>query len=270
MWRARFLLLAIIVVLPVTEYFLYEYLADTKAKEGSGLLLYFFLNTIAVITLVPSAILLLLSTLFKIQVANDETLRYDPKNLFWALMRKLWGDTWGDPISLCKAFWLTALSILMIIVVIFFIAAVALIFYHIPEGDPVSWKFIAYVLGVIFGEFFLFFVGIKLLTQKTKTSRVYTKTALGVIALFMCFTGVPFFLIMYKGDISFVDAFFKYLNGVYELGKFLGLIALIFIGIGLIMNFVIPRLKNTVFSHFLIALKEKMCPLLFEKDSVKI
>ena len=120
MWRVRLIFLAVIVVLPVTEYFLYGYLAN--AKEGSRLLLYFFLNTIAAITLVPSAILLLLSTLFKIQVANDETLRYDPKNLFWALMRKLWGDTWGDPISLCKAFWLTALSILMIIVVIFVIA----------------------------------------------------------------------------------------------------------------------------------------------------
>lgn len=95
----RVILLALVAFLGYGQYWLLESNFKNQALP-------IILHIVGTILWIAAASILFFSFL-RVGTTSDGQLCFNPNNPYWKLMRKFWGDAWGDRISLCKSYWLT-------------------------------------------------------------------------------------------------------------------------------------------------------------------
>lgn len=62
----------------------------------------------------PASIIMFVFSFFRVHETEDSRLAYDPDNFYWKIMSGSFGENWDEGISLCKAFWLTVVGLLIV------------------------------------------------------------------------------------------------------------------------------------------------------------
>lgn len=259
MVKARLLLFAVVAALLACLYPIHQILVNPAHGHwplwtsfvGAGLL---FLEVGGL----PAALAMLICSFFRVNVAPDGRLIYDPQNPYWRLMRKLWKEDWKDQISLCSAFWKTWFFFFGSIVISFLVYMLGVIIWK--EGFNGLLVGMAKVAGPIFavvGGIFAFAYIITWLTKRGGWTRKVGNILTAAFAILTC-TIFPICLLMYGNDPRPFSA---------ALWAYLSFIGVVVAGLGAFAGvcYLVSKTPNTLLGQFLLALKNKLCPFLYAK-----
>lgn len=204
--------------------------------------------------------LMLVFSFFRVSESEDGRLMYDPTNLHWRMLRRCF-ELEGN-VSLCKAYWLTAL---MTFLAVFFSGATVLFSWIIyTEG---IWKVIVGFKMILLLVAFMGNLCIPIIFMsiwpKSEFVRKFSQFLLLAI-LAGWFVVLPFYTFLFKDGLTMSASIMKYLGAIGQLA--LMLIPL-YAGLGLLVllaKYFSSRSSDSLLKRLFTTLKENMCPILYE------
>lgn len=210
-----------------------------------------------------AATLMFVFSYFKVSEASDGRLLYDPANLHWRMLRKCF-ELEGN-VSLCKAYWLTAL---MTFLTVFFTGAAALFSWVIYDKgiQALVPAFVKVIPVVAFmGSLFIPII-FQTIWPKNELARKFS------LYLFMAvLTGwlvvAPFYLMLYRDGLTVSASIWKYLSGIGEMASVAIPIYAAFGVVLLLAKYFSSRSSGSLLKRLFTTLKENMCPILYEHST---
>ncbi|PIR69368.1 MAG: hypothetical protein COU47_03290 [Candidatus Niyogibacteria bacterium CG10_big_fil_rev_8_21_14_0_10_46_36] len=221
----------------------------------------FVFGLLGIMTLLfVSAFIIFVSSFMQVGMLPNGQLCYNPNNWYWRVMDSIWGNGWGDTVSLCKAYWRTVetiiLGMLVAVIAAFLIGVVPAIVYAFIKDARSSLMVTGGVIGAL-----SFIIGMIWLDNKYSWFGYVWKTVVALI-LFGLLVVFPSMEIMQERGILFWPALLVYL-------KYAGLIvgsvvAAIAVIVGCVAGaiYATPALRNSVVWQGYSFVKEETCPIL--------
>lgn len=211
-----------------------------------------------------AAILMLVFSFFRVSESSDGRLMYDPANLYWRVLKKSF-ELDGN-ISLCKAYWLTAL---MTFFTVFLTGSVSGILWVVYNGGiqvliPALVKVMPLVVFLV--SLFAPPLIIKTIWPENEfAAKISAYILLCVLA--MGFVVFPFYQMMYGEGLTLSASIWKYFSGILEVALIIVPICVVFWAVILLAKYFSLRSGDSLLKRLFTTFKEKMCPILYESST---
>lgn len=204
----------------------------------------------------PAATFLFFQSFLKVNRGADGELTYDADNFIWKQALKLSSFKEGQSISICHAFWATAKVFFSLAVGLVLIAEVSFIVYTVGRDNvDISKLKEVFQTMSLFVTYFFLLVPVAILAGKQGWKKRVGQIL--VIAYLLGMLSITTYTIEQR-----LTWWFPGLASLIILGGgFAGIVGLIVLAIFLEKTFF-----NTLFVQYLIALKNRVCPLLQAKQ----
>lgn len=209
-----------------------------------------------------ASLIVFVSTMWRCRAREDGALEYDPRHLYWRIMRRFWEESWTNPISLCKMWRLTVYSAFVCGIYLSSVFTIGIMAScAIMGGVAVLWKIFHPMLA------FSGFVGTILLLAwapawisiKSEKWGRWAKAAGAIILL----AGLAVIIV---GGIYVLATGPR--QELTKLGQALAAVALTF-GVVLVVRRLVLAAAKTAHWKRILGVKEGLCPYLYEQTNAK-